>query len=171
MKINRILKEYRLNKALIDITEARIEQYKWAINHPEEWYRDYIPESKELGMPSAPRGSGAKDVVSGFLIEKELNEEILKEWIKKEESKIFFKRLEVKQIELCLSILGTKELFIIENKYINDKMAWIDIETSYSLTFKESLTLDALKKKHKNAVDKIKEILTPFYTEHGYSIE
>lgn len=172
MKIDKILKEYNTNKALIEITEARVEQYKWAIEHPEEWCRDYIPESRELGMPGAPRGSGVKaDPVSGFILEKELNEDILRDWIRREESKIFFKRLEVKQIELSLKVLNPKELFIIDNKYISDKMAWMEIEMSYSLTFKDNLTVDALKKKYKKAVDKIKTVLKPFYSEYGYTIE
>lgn len=171
LKIEQILKEYNSKKVMIEITEARIEQYKWAIAHPEEWYRDYIPEGRELGMPGAPKGSGiAIDPVSGYIHEKELNEEVLRDWIRREESKIFFKRLEVKQLDISLKILKPKELFIIQSKYI-DKMAWNEIELSYTRNFHEQLTLIALKKKCRNAINELKELLQPFYLEYGYSID
>ena len=47
MKIDEILKEHNTKKVIIETTEARIEQYKWCIAHPEEWYKDFLPESKE----------------------------------------------------------------------------------------------------------------------------
>lgn len=171
MKIDEILKEHNTKKVIIETTEARIQQYKWCIAHPEEWYKDFLPESKELGMPGAPSGSKRIDPVSGFISDKELNEEILKEWIRKEEGKIFFTRLEVNQLELALKILNAKELFIVENKYINDKISWNEIEISYPYSFKEQLTVDTLKKKSKKALNKIKTILVPFYIEYGIKIE
>jgi len=168
MKIDEILKVHNTKKVIIETTEARIEQYKWCIEHPEEWYRDFIPE-RELGMP---KGSGfSADPISGYINDKELNEEVLKDWIKREESKIIFIRLEVKQLELSLKVLNEKELFIVENKYINDKMSWDEIETSYPYTFKEQLTIDTLKKKSKKALGKIKIVLTPFYNEYGIEIK
>jgi len=171
LKIEQILKEYNSKKVMIEATEARIEQYKWAIAHPEDWYRDYIPEGREFGMPGAPKGSGiAIDPVSGYIHEKELNEEILRDWIRREESKIFFKRLEVKQLEISLKVLKPKELFIIESKYI-DKMSWNEIELSYSINYKEQLTKDALRKISQKSLKLLKEILTPFYTEYGYKID
>lgn len=172
MKIEQILKEYNSKKVMIEATEARIEQYKWAIAHPEEWYRDYIPEGRELGMPGAPRGSGISiDPVSGYIHEKELNEEILRDWIRREESKIFFKRLEIKQLDLSMKVLLPKERFIIENKYMLDALSWNDIELNYTKSFNEQLTMIALKKKCRNAIDKLKTVLKPFYVEYGYNID
>lgn len=168
MKIDEILKEHNTKKVIIEATEARIQQYKWCIAHPEEWYRDYIPE-RELGMP---KGSSLyTDPISGYINEKELNEEVLRDWIRREEGKIIFTRLEVKHIDLSLKTLNEEELFIIENKYIDDKMTWDEIETSYPYSFKEQLTVDALKKKSKRALVKIKKVLIPFYSEYGIEIK
>lgn len=168
MKIDEILKEHNTKRIIIEATEARIQQYKWCIAHPEEWYRDYIPE-RELGMP---KGSNLYvDPISGYINEKELNEEVLRGWIRREESKIIFIRLEVNQVDLSLKALNSEELFIIENKYIAEKMTWDEIETSYPYTFKEQLTVDALKKKSKRALMKIKKVLLPFYYEYGIEIK
>jgi hypothetical protein len=165
MNIEKVLREYKMKKAAVETTNARIEQYKWAMSHPEEWYKDYIPDSSSvLGLPGRPKGSPAPSSVETFVDDKELNSDILKSWIRKEESRIFLTKLEVTQIEIALNSLNKQERYIIELKYFDD-MFWRDIEVSFNGVFraKNYVTFETLKKMNKDALSKLTIILEPFY--------
>lgn len=167
MNIEAILKEYKINKAFVETTMARIEQYKYAIAHPEAWYKDYIPASSPLGMPGKPKGSGTSPV-ENYIVEKELNEEIIREWIRQDESRIFFKKLEIEQIECAMNKgLNKQEQYVITLKYFEGGMSWGEIELSYNNEFRQKnyVTYETLKKDNKKALNKLTTILEPFYNQ------
>lgn len=163
--IEKILKEYKTKKAYVETTLARIEQYKYAIAHPEMWYKDYIPASSPLGMPGNPNGSKGS-IVESYVIGKNLNEDIIKSWIEQDESRVFFKKLEIEQIDNAMKSLSKQEIYIIELKYL-EGMFWKDIELSYNTQFRQKnyVTYEALKKVNKEALNKLTTILEPFYNQ------
>lgn len=164
MDIEKALKKYRFKKSLVETTLARIEQYKFAIAHPEMWVKDYIPTvEREIGMPGAPLRNTSSPVEK-FMIEKELSEEMIKEWIREDESRIFIKKLEVEQIELALDGITSQEKYIIELKYFNG-LSWKEIELNYNEKFKQRnyVGYEWLKKVNKEAISKVEDILMPFY--------
>lgn len=165
MDIEKALKEYRFKKSLVETTLARIEQYKFAIAHPEMWFKDYISSGRELGMPGAPLRNTSSPVEK-FIMDKELNEETIKEWISNDESRIFITKLEVEQIDLALKSLTGQEKYLIELKYFDD-MSWREIEENFNNKFKHrnNVSFEMLKKKNKEALSKVQDILKLFYNQ------
>lgn len=159
--IEKILREYKMKKAFVEATLARIEQYKFAIEHPEMWY-------KEISLPSSLDVSKntniGNSVVENRVIGKSLNEEIIKKWIEDDESRIFFKKLELEQIDKAMESLTKQERYIIELKCF-DNIFWRDIEISYNDQFRQKnyVTFEALKRIKKDAINKLYQILKPFY--------
>lgn len=162
MNVETILKEYKVKKSYVESIIARIEQYKFMMNNPEMWDKDYLPPSRDLGMPSSKGGGGSW--VEHYIIQKEVNENMIKQWIQKDESRVFFARMEVDQIERALSCLTDPEKKVIEWKYFNH-MIWKDITSNYNDEFRADrpVTYETLKKKNKTAIDKLVIILEPFY--------
>lgn len=164
MDIEKQLKEYKIKKATVETTLARIEQWKWAMQHPEEWYKDYIPNSSSvLGMPGRPHGSPAAPT-EDFLIDKELNANIIESWIKTEQSRIFMLNMEVEQIDIAIRSLTDQQQYIIKAKYF-DELFWKDIETSFNEKFRQKnyVTQARLKQIKDEAINKLIEVLLPFY--------
>lgn len=162
MKIETWLKQYKTNKSFVETTEARIEQYKYAIAHPEVWYKDFSLSSATLGMPGRPKGSKSSPV-EVYVVEKTLDENIIKEWIKEDESRVFAKKMELQQIDMALLALTKQEKYIIELKYF-EGMFWKDIEISYQEHFTQYITEIRLKQIRKEAIVKLEQILFPFYS-------
>lgn len=163
MNIEKVLKEYKVKKAYVDSVLARIEKYKYAIDHPEIYYRDYIAPTKELGMPSG--GTGRKGSwVESYVIGKEFNDEKIQKLIANEEARVFFPRMELEQIEEALNCLTIYERQIIEWKYF-DSMMWKDITENYNSQFRAEtpITYETLKKKNKIALNKLSLVLSQFY--------
>lgn len=166
MDIEKVLREYKKKKSSVETTLARIDQYKFAIAHPEMWYKDYIPEGKEPGMPGKPRVGYVSDTMTNYIIGKDLTIDILKDWVKDDESRIFIIKLEVEQIEKALDGLTSQEKYIIQLKYF-EKMFWKDIELNFNVKFRQKnyITYEMLKKSNKEALDKLEQILSPFYNQ------
>ena len=164
MDIEKTLKEYKHKKSLVDTTLARIGQYNFAIDNP-DMIADlsYSTVSRELGMPGAPLRN-TSSCVERIVMEKELTIEDLREWIKDDESRIFFIKLEVEQIEIALCSLNPQEKYILELKYF-DNLFWRDIEINFNNRFRGQNYVgdERLRKINKSALTEIKTILSPFY--------
>lgn len=164
MDIEKILKEYKHKKSLVETTLARIDQYNYAIDNP-NMIADlcYKIETREPGMPSSPLRN-TESPVEKVLEEKELTVEILKEWIKEDESRIFFTKLEVEQIEIALTGLTLEEKFIVESKYFNN-LFWREIELNFNNRFRGQnyVSDERLRKINKEAIQDLEIILQPFY--------
>lgn len=154
-----------MKKTIVETTIARIDQYKNAINYPELWENEFVQESKELGMPGAPLRDTSSPV-ERIITKKELTVEILKEWIRQDESRIFMYKLEIEQLEKALEVLTSQEKYIIECKYFNN-MFWRDIELSINNNIRQTnyVTQGRLKQINKEAIDKLRIILEPFYAQ------
>lgn len=163
MDLENILRKYKEKKAYVETTEARIEGWKYAIQHPEMWYKDYLPQGRELGMPGRPHGS-APAPTENYIIGKEITVETIKIWISQDESRIFPIKIEIEQIEKALEGLTRQERCVIELKYF-ENMFWRDIELSFNNLYRQKnyITDIRLKQINKDALNKLYKILKPFY--------
>jgi hypothetical protein len=103
-------------------------------------------------------------LVEGEIFDKEKARELIKEWIAEDKTRIFYIQLEAEQIESAVKSLSTLERYIVESKYF-DNMFWRDIEIAFTRIFpqKYPLTVAGLKKINGEALDKLIEIMRPFY--------
>jgi hypothetical protein len=164
MDIAKKLREYKYKKSLVDTTLARIEQYKYAIAHPELRENYFSISNREIGMPGAPLRSTASPIEK-IVVENELTEEILNEWIREDRSRIFIIKLEIDQIDIALEGSLTKqERAIIKWKYF-DNMFWKDIEINYNNEFRQKnyVSQERLKQTNKDSLKTLEYILAPFY--------
>lgn len=163
MDIEKVLKEYKTKKAFVETTLARIEGYRYALNNPDTWGKEYISPSREIGMPGAPTRN-ISSPVERLVIDKELDEETIKQWISDDESRVFPIKLEVEQIENAMKCLTKQEKYIVECKYF-DNMFWRDIEISFNSHLRQQnyVSYEWLKKLNKEALQKLSPILEPFY--------
>lgn len=161
LDISKILKEYKFKKSCVETTMARIEQYTYAINNPDLWESELLPEGREIGMPGAPLRNTSSPI-ERFIARKELTIDMLKDWIRDDESRIFMYKLEVEQIEKALEALTPQEKYIIELKYFSN-MTWKEIEYNVNDKFKNYISQERIRKINKESVDKLKVILEPFY--------
>jgi hypothetical protein len=164
MKITDALKKYRIKKAELDSTYARIAVYEQALKSNNLHILGYYTkQSPDAGMPRARRNiSMVEAEYFATDTESQLTRELVDEWIREEHDRIYMKRIEVEQIEAAMNSLTKQERFIVECKYF-DLMSWRDIEISYFNTFKEPIIDKSLQAKNGQALTKLTLILMPFY--------
>ncbi len=165
MDIEKTLREYKIKKAYVETTLARIEQYKFAIAHPEMWVKYYVPSGKEIGMPGAPLRN-TQSPIERELTMKELTVDTIKDWIQDDENRIFLPKLKVEQIEMALEALTKQQKAIIEYKYF-ENMNWKNIEINFNKQYRQMnyITVAGLRKINSDSIDKLIEILGPFYNQ------
>jgi hypothetical protein len=169
MKITDALKRYKVKKADLEASLARIKVYQEALKTGNlQLLSYYTRKSADIGMPRTNK------IVSPVEIEvlarnesEELNREIVKQWIDDEFDRFYAIRLEIQQIEAALKSLTRQERCIIEWKYF-DSLTWNHIELSHMETFREALTEISLKKYNTSALNKLHRILKPFYDKFNY---
>lgn len=164
MKITDALKRYRVKKADLEATQARILVYQEALKSNNLHLLGYYTKKPtELGMPKS-RYNISQVEREIFCKDEEttLTKELVIEWINIDYDKLWSLRLELSQIEAALSALTREERSIIEWKYM-DNMNWYHIELSYMEQYKQALTSETIRKKCSQAVYKIIIILDPFY--------
>ena len=158
--IEQMLKNYKHNKAYVEMIFARIETYKEMLKKDDlETYAIHI-KGLELGMPRSPNFNKNSPVERAVEL-KYLDRETLKEWIKEDESRAFLKKLEVQQIEIALESLNMTERFIVTQKFFENK-TWKSIEISYSKNMGDYMTTEkTLWRINKNALRKLEKLLAP----------
>jgi len=165
VNIENILREYKINKSKVETTLARIEAWKSALNNTDYLLYLVKTSSKEIGMP---RGTGIQgSTVETIALDTEEGVELIKEWIREDESRIFPLQTEIEQIDIALKSLTTGEKFVIECKYF-DNMFWSNIEFSFNETYrgKNYITIERLRQINREALAKLTDILKPFYSRH-----
>lgn len=164
MDIKKRLREFKKKKAAVDSTLARIETYKQFLQNENIELYTYVNCPDNFGMPKAPFSRGGS-MVESAIFEKELDRELVQEWIKEDESRIFLLKLEVEQIEIAMKSLTAEQRFVIECKYF-EGWIWRTIESAFNERFQKSreyISDRGLKFKNNEAIDILQEILTPFY--------
>lgn len=161
------LKLYKQHKAEVETTLKRIEVWKEMLAKGELWYFDDSPPGREPGMPPTTTLSSQVEI---SVISREVTTEIVSQWIKDDESRIFYKKLEVEQLEVAFGALTSEQRFIINAKYCND-MTWKHIEISFNEKFSRKgfyLTEAGLRKINSIALIVLWQILGPLYLKYIY---
>lgn len=163
MRVEKLLENYKQNKSLMETTLARIQAYKDKLKCNDLESCVYVNSYNNLGMPKAPLPSN-KSIVEAVLVNSQLNADVIQQWIKEDQSRIWFIILEVEQIEAAMGALQESERFIIECKYF-EKMFWRNIEYAYNNKFRDTntVTTEMLRKMCKEALDKLDRILDTFF--------
>lgn len=161
-RIEKVLREYKTKKSIVDTTNARIQAYTEAINNPEiikTW--SYTINNRELGMPGSPNRNTSspveKEVCSTML-----TVDLIKEWISEDKSRIYIYNLQINIIECALKALTEQERYIIILKYF-ERMSWTNIELSFNKEFrqKNDITSGQVKNINEQAINGLLEILQP----------
>ena len=162
IQLEKILREYKVKKSIVDTTNARMQAYTDAINNPElikSW--TYEISGKELGMPGSPTRNTSSPV-EREVCEKILNIDLIKEWIAEDKSRIYRYNLQINIIESSLKALTEQEKFIVEKKYF-ERMSWSNIELNFNKEFKQKndITCGQARTKNDEAIKNLLEILEP----------
>ena len=159
--VPKMLKDYKKKKATVETTNARIEALQVLMCEPNLEDYEYYSYSKEMGMP---KGSGVSSTVERMVGQRELTQELIKEWIAEDRSRIYFLGLEIKQVEEALKGLTSWEEYVISCKYF-ENMFWSNIEASFNAQFpqKHDITQERLRQMNREALEKLETILRPFY--------
>lgn len=157
------LKTYREKKSTIETTLERIEVYKKALSNPEEHNGLFLGSNREPGMPTG-KGYKPTSMVEYQVLSEEKQIEILKQWIRDEQSRIYPLQIEVEQITGALNALTEKERYIIECKYF-ENMIWRDVEIHYNEKYRQRnyITFEGLKNNNRRALELMTRILKPYY--------
>lgn len=160
------LKLYKRHKAEVETTLKRIEVWREMLKKGELICFEDIPDK----IPGMPHSSGTSSVVENIAVRNEVTAEMVDQWIKDDESRIFYKRLEVEQIETALIALTTEQKTIVEAKYFSD-MSWKNIEMVYNEKFARNgyyMTESGLQKINSKTLEILWEILGPLYAKYIY---
>lgn len=159
--IENALKDYKRKKSVIETTLARVENYKKAINDPESFTHIFLGSPREPGMP---RGTGGSSSVEIVVENKEEAIELLRQWIKDDQSRIYPYQIEKEQIDGAMGALTTQERFIVECKYF-ENMFWRDIEINFNDKFRQQnyITVSGIRKMNSEALELLARILEPYY--------
>lgn len=161
-QLEKILRNYKTIKSIIDTTNSRIQAYTEAINNPEliaSW--GFSSGNRELGMPGAPLRDTSSPV-EREICDNELTVEIIKDWIRDDKSRIYRYKLQISIIESSLASLTAQERYIISLKYF-EKMNWSNIEFNFNNEFKQKndITSEQTKKMNAKSIINLLKIITP----------
>lgn len=161
-QLEKILREYKTKKSIVDTTKARMQAYTEAIDNPElisSW--SYSINTRELGMPGSPTRNTSSSV-EREICAAELTIELIQEWIAEDKSRIYRLNLQIDIIEGALKSLTEQERYIIGLKYF-EKMNWSSIEFNFNNQFKQKndITSEQIRKLSTQILDSLLEIILP----------
>lgn len=158
MNIEKDLREYRKDKGKIETSEERCKYWQYCLDTmtDDEIASEFIYEDNNTyGMPKAKNNNSP---VETKIITKEVTRDMVKQWIKDDQSRIRPIKHKVKQIEIALGSLTEEENYIIECKCI-DNWKWVQVEISFNEKFKKEITTEQLKKIKTKTLKKMEEII------------
>lgn len=164
--IDKRLKRYKTTKSYVEATKSRISMYEEIIKNDD--YDDWCIGSRssdELGVAVQSKSRGS--IVESTVIGRQLEKDDALMMIRQDRSRMFWKKLEVEQIETAIKALTEWEKYIFECKYCENKF-WVEIEIGFNKQYpqKNNLTDERLRQMFKEGMVKINEVLTPFYEQH-----
>lgn len=155
------LRDYKKNRAEVNTTLQRIEVWKNMLQDG-NMYKFINTPASTMGMPKAPFRQSSS--VESMIEECEVTIELVQGWIEDETSRIFWKKIEVEQIEESLKALTTEQRYIIDKKYF-EEWPWRTIEINFNENFKHrgAIYERGLRYICKESLKILTDILTPFY--------
>ena len=155
------LRNYKKNRAEVNTTLQRIEIWERMLADGDMSKFVNTPAITP-GMPKAPLRQSSP--VENIVEESEVTAELVEQWIEDEKSRIFWKKLEVEQIEEALKALTTEQKYVISKKYF-EEWSWRTIEINFNEDFKHrgAVYERGLRYICREALKIIADILNPFY--------
>lgn len=160
MNIEKALKDYKTKKGKIETIKERCRYWQYCLDtmSDDEIAKEFVYESADTyGMPKARNNNSP---VETTIVVKEVTRDMVKQWIKDDQSRMKPLEHEVKQIEIALGSLTEEENYIIDCKCI-DRWKWRQVEIGFNDKFRpeKEITEEQLKKKKKEAIKKMEEVI------------
>lgn len=158
--IIKILKNYKRNKATIELAQIKIKELKLNLKKDAVELNEIYPRKQleKIGTQKMRPTSPTEKAVerSEFLKEK------IKDWIKDERIKIKKCEKEIRIVDILLNTLSEEEKFIVESKYINGGK-WNIITYKFNLKFRnsnnDSILTPAIHKKNDAIIKKLDSLI------------
>jgi hypothetical protein len=160
------LKLYKKNKYNVETTVQRVNLWEGLLREGNLEIFEY-QASRLLGMPRAKNVNGLDVIVA----ENEVTEEMVRDWIEDDKSRIYYMKIEVEQIETALKALSQEQSVIVDLKYFNN-MSWRGIETIFNERFKNRIyiTDEMLRKMNRESLQILWDLLGPLYARLCYGL-
>lgn len=160
MNIEKALRDYRKNKGKIETAEERCRYWQECLDTmtDDEIAKEFIDTQPDTyGMPKARNNNSP---VEKEIVTHEVTREMVKQWIKDDQSRIRPVKQQVKQIEIALGSLTEEENYVIDCKCI-DNWKWVQVEIGFNEKFRNDkvITIEQLKKIKLKSIRKMQEIL------------
>lgn len=160
MNIEKALRDYRKNKGKIETAEERCRYWQECLDtmSDDEIAKEFIDTQPDTyGMPKARNNNSP---VEKEIVAHEVTREMVKQWIKDDQSRIRPVKQQVKQIEIALGSLTEEENYVIDCKCI-DNWKWVQVEIGFNEKFRNDkvITIEQLKKIKLKSIRKMQEIL------------
>lgn len=160
MTIEQSLREYKKNIGKIATVEERDKYWQYCLDTmtDEEIASEFVYEKQDTyGMPKAKNNESP---VETEVVKHEVTREMVKQWIKDDQSRIRPLKQQVKQIEIALGSLTEEENYVIECKCI-DNWKWTQVEIGFNEKYrdKDKITTERLKRIKIEALKKMEEII------------
>lgn len=160
MNIEGALRDYRKNKGKIETTEERCRYWQECLDTmtDDEIAKEFIDtQSDTYGMPKARNNNSP---VEKEIVAHEVTREMVKQWIKDDQSRIRPVKQRVKQIEIALGSLTEEENYVIDCKCI-DNWKWVQVEIGFNEKYRDDnkITIERLKRIKIEALKKMKDVI------------
>lgn len=160
MNIEKALKNLKEDKGKIATAEERCKYWQECLDTmtDEEIAAEFIyTEGDTYGMP---RTRTNESPIEKEVVFHEVTREMVKQWIRDDQSRIRPIKNQVKQIEIALGSLTEEENYVIECKCI-DNWKWVQVEIGFNEKYrdKDKITIEQLKNIKTKGLKKMKEII------------
>ena len=107
-----------------------------------------------------PKAKNNESPVENTVVIREVTREMVKQWIKDDQSRIRPLKHEIKLIDIALGSLTEEENYVIECKCI-DKWKWVQVEIGFNNKYRNenNITVERLKDIKEDALKKMNEIV------------
>lgn len=160
MNIEKALRDYRKNKGKIETAEERCRYWQECLDtmSDDEIAKEFIDTQPDTyGMPKARNNNSP---VEKEIVVHEVTREMVKQWIKDDQSRIRPVKQQVKQIEIALGSLTEEENYVIDCKCI-DNWKWVQVEIGFNEKYRDEnkITIERLKRIKIEALKKMKDVI------------
>lgn len=160
------LRLYRKHKAEVNTTLQRVEVWEQALKQGDLRMFEYSV-SRLAGMPRSSNSSSPTEIEAGL---REITVEMVRDWIEEDKSRVYYKKVEIDQIEEALKALTGEQRTVVTSKYF-DCMTWRNIEAVFNERHSVGrvyITNEMLRKINKESLEILWEILGPLFQRYLY---
>lgn len=155
------LKLYKQHKAEVVTALQRVAVWEEALKKGELWLFENSV-SRMLGMPRSPSVHSSTE---STVEQREVTAELVQEWIEEDRSRVYYKKLEIDQIDEALKALTAEQRTVIESKYF-EGMTWRNIEILFNERHSKGrvfIQTDGIRKINSETLGILWKILGPLF--------